>query len=51
MCFSLVDAQEGTKFSARLTNGNVKVKGDIILIGNTVINKVNDRKTPYPPVV
>jgi gliding motility-associated-like protein len=45
LCFGFINAQEGTKFSARLTGGNVKVKGDIILIGNTVINKVNNR--PY----
>lgn len=49
--FGSVNAQEGTAFSPRLTNGNVKVKGDIILIGNTVINKVNNRayKGNKPP--
>lgn len=44
-CLGSVNAQIGTAFSSRLANGSVKVKGDIILIGNTVINKVNNR--PY----
>lgn len=48
MCFSFVNAQTGTAFSARLKDGSVKVKGDIILIGNTVINKVKDRAKPFP---
>lgn len=48
LCFSAVNAQVGTAFSARLTNGSIKVKGDIILIGNTAINKVNDRSKPFP---
>ena len=48
MCFSFVNAQTGTPFSARLKDGSVKVKGDIILIGNTVISKVKDRPTPTP---
>jgi gliding motility-associated-like protein len=44
-CLGTVNAQIGTAFSPRLTGGSVKVKGDIILIGNTAINKVKNR--PY----
>jgi large repetitive protein len=52
--------QIGTPFSARLNDGNgnkyLKVKGDVVLIGNTVINKVGDGTSnpaifsPAPPV-
>lgn len=45
LCFSGANAQVGTAFSQRLPGGSVKVKGDIILIGNTTINKVKNR--PY----
>ncbi|WP_281324468.1 T9SS type B sorting domain-containing protein [Flavobacterium sp. IMCC34518] len=34
-------AQEGRKFLPRLSGGNIKVQGDVILIGNTVLNKVS----------
>ena len=50
-------AQEGRKFLPRLSGGNIKVQGDVILIGNTVLNKVNDVGgvnpviySPAPPV-
>ncbi|MGL2992981.1 T9SS type B sorting domain-containing protein [Flavobacterium sp. TSSA_36] len=53
--------QIGKAFSARLNDGNgnkyLKVKGDVVLIGNTVINKVGDGSdtnpaifSPAPPV-
>ncbi|KAF2514126.1 hypothetical protein EYY60_05080, partial [Flavobacterium zhairuonense] len=45
LSFTSVNAQIGKAFTPRLTGGNIKVKGDVILIGNTVINKVNTAPT------
>jgi gliding motility-associated-like protein len=45
LSFTSVNAQIGKAFAPRLTGGNIKVKGDVILIGNTVINKVDTDPT------
>ncbi|MEN2403018.1 SprB repeat-containing protein, partial [Flavobacterium sp. MC2016-06] len=48
LSFTSVNAQIGTAFTPRLAGGSIKVKGDVILIGNTVINKV-DTAPKYSP--
>ncbi|MEN2414582.1 T9SS type B sorting domain-containing protein [Flavobacterium mesophilum] len=45
LSFTSVNAQIGKAFTPRLTGGSIKVKGDVVLIGNTVINKVNTAPT------
>ncbi len=52
MCFGYVNAQVGTAFTPRLSGGSIKVKGDIILIGNSVISKTDTRPvfSPAAPV-
>lgn len=50
LCFSFVNAQIGTDFSARLNGANgtkyIKVKGDVKLIGNTILTPKGE-KLPY----
>ncbi len=47
-----VTAQVGRAFIPRLPAGNIQVKGDVVLIGNTVINKAATAPifSPSPPV-
>ncbi|WP_281238319.1 T9SS type B sorting domain-containing protein [Flavobacterium praedii] len=43
-----VFAQIGTPFKPRLAGGNISVKGDIVLIGNSIVNRVTSLPTPNP---
>lgn len=43
----LATAQEVVPFSTRLAAGSVNVKGDIIFIGNNIINRTADRPTGF----
>ncbi|MBZ4044771.1 beta strand repeat-containing protein, partial [Flavobacterium hibisci] len=53
LCLSCIsaNAQLGKAFSPRLSGGSIKVKGDVVLIGNTVVNRVNTspRFSPSAP--
>ncbi|WP_163398687.1 hypothetical protein, partial [Flavobacterium fluviatile] len=41
LSFITANAQLGKAFAPRLSGGNIKVKGDVVLIGNTVVNRVS----------
>ena len=41
-------AQIGTPFKPRLAGGNISVKGDIVLIGNSIVNRVTSLPKPNP---
>jgi gliding motility-associated-like protein len=41
-------AQIGAPFKPRLAGGNISVKGDIVLIGNSIVNRVTSLPTPNP---
>ncbi|TPD68609.1 SprB repeat-containing protein, partial [Flavobacterium microcysteis] len=50
-CFS-AQAQVAVPFSPRLQNGNLKVKGDILFVGNNIVNRASasnpsEANTPY----
>ena len=42
--YNSLDAQEYVPFSTRLPQGNLEVKGDLVLVGNNIVNRQTNQK-------